>query len=125
MLYTKENAPLGIKIDMDYMADPIWISIDDESNDSLPCINSDVNGFPFSPALKHILFCYQEAWESAHSSRFIPLESLGDEFESNAKMSKAIGDSLCALQVASEEMLEEWLKENNWNTKLYKQVDVQ
>lgn len=103
---------------MDYMADPIWVS---HSDKNAPCSNVDMGLFSFPLALKHLLYCYQQAWETAHSSEFIPLENLSDECEANPEMSNAIDASIDALGSACEDMLEAWLKENDWDTKLYRE----
>lgn len=118
VIYQKETAPKAIKVDMDYMADPIWTSDTRNLDDSLVFINSDLDAFPLPPALKHMLYCYQQAWETAHSTEFIQLEALCDEYQTNPKMSEAIENSLDVLLSACEDMLEDWLKENHWHTTL-------
>lgn len=114
--YTKENAPKSIKIDMDYMSSPVWVSDLNLINDDTPRIHMGLELFPFPSDLKHILYCYQEAWEAANSSKFIKLDNNKD----NTVMSNAIESSLSTLKGACEDMLDKWLKDNDWDTKLYR-----
>lgn len=120
-LYKKETAPKFVKVDMDSMADPIWVSSEDINID-LPCLNVDVDSFPFPPALRHILHCYQVAWESANSFEYQSDSDSDsdsdcfDEFE--LPISSAIDASLSVLQSACEDAVERWFIANGWSTKL-------
>lgn len=120
MKYTKENAPKGIKVDMEYGGDPIWVSDPEDLTNDLPYINGDLSDFPFPPILMHMLTCYQEAWETAYSCNFIPSNELSDEFENNPIAMQSINQSLNLLGKACEDMLENWLKENKWGSSLYR-----
>ncbi|MEZ9708638.1 hypothetical protein AB4254_08160 [Vibrio breoganii] len=119
--YSRGNAPKGIKVMMDYSAEPIWITDSDCSEGGTPCIPADYREFPFPPALMHLLYCYREMWESAHTSRHIPLSELEQQFASNLVMSGAIKTSIESLGSGCEKMLEEWLEENGWDTQVYRQ----
>lgn len=118
--YTKDTAPKGIKVDMDYCADPIWVSNSKNREDFTPYVNSSLSLYPFPPELMHILHCYKEAWENAHSSEYISLMDLSTYIDENPVLEKGLGESLTTLGKACEDMLEAWLKENNWQTKLYR-----
>lgn len=122
--YSKENAPKGIKVDMDYMSSPIWVSDPDMPDDSTPYTNADLSDFPFPPALNYLLYCYQEVWETVHNTKYIPLEELADTLGANPTIDTGINTCLEALSLACEELLDEWLKVNGWNTKLYIQNNL-
>lgn len=117
-VYTKETAPKAMKVYMDYCAEPIWVAEKGSLEDELPYLNVDIELFPFPPAIMHLLHCFKEAWESAHSSKYIPLEKLSEEFESNESISVAIDVSLLALRSGCEDAVDVWLKKNEWPTKL-------
>lgn len=100
-----------ISVYMDYESEPIWCLVSE--NGASYYANVDMGQYDFPPMLKHMLGCYRDLWESMHSSEFMELGELSEQLSKYPSDAKVLEDCLERLQIQCENMIEQWVKENN------------
>ncbi|MFS1429788.1 hypothetical protein LMH73_022375 [Vibrio splendidus] len=118
--YTRLNAPRAIKVDMDYCSDPIWASDENDLENDQPCISDDINQYPFPPIILHLLKTYQELWETSSCTEHLTTDCIGDAAESDPETFILIDNALNILHKRCEDLIERWLIDNKWETKLHR-----
>lgn len=133
-IYSQRTAPKGLKIEMTESGSPLKETFTEVGSFGAHNPNnfkdSSVAKYHFPFALVHTLNCYQSAWENAsiadsevekgRGEQSLEAVICGNHVMYDATMKHAFNTSLHALKISCEVMLETWLRDNNWNTKLYR-----